>query len=259
MTAAWTREVLAELRASRFGLRAWIRFRRRSFARAREQRRAHPLAHQQVLVLASVGPVAYAGAAVAGRAELAAAGVAWWLLVVLMADWHLGMLDGLKGLGSANVISLLRAGTPPSLLGLGISPIAVAIFAAAGVADVLDGAVARRRGEETRFGFWLDGAADGFVIGAAALAALPMWAAAVVVARFALPWLTIAVATFARAQLTASTAFVRRRAPGLVLFAGLALALLGLPGGAAAAVAGAAVALGVFALSVRRSARLALA
>jgi phosphatidylglycerophosphate synthase len=47
----------------------------------------------------------------------------------------------------------------------------LAALLVSGVADVFDGAVARAFDQETRFGAWLDGGVDGFVLGAAALGA----------------------------------------------------------------------------------------
>jgi phosphatidylglycerophosphate synthase len=254
VSADWTRELLAELRAARFTPSGWTRFFGRSFAKARDERRARPRAHRQTLALAAMGLAAWAGAAAAGLPALGAAGAAWWLLVVLMADWHLGLLDERDGLGLPNVISLLRAGTPPALLALGDVPLGVALFAAAGASDVLDGALARRRGEETRLGFWLDGSVDGFVLGAVTLSVLSGWPAALVLARLGLPWLVLAAIALGR-ELVSSDRFVRGRAPGLVLFAGLALALLGIPGGGLVAAAGALGGLGTFAAGIFRSLR----
>ena len=244
----WTQEVLAELRASGFRPRACARFIARSLAFARERRTDRSREHRTTLALGWMGLAAWIAVALAGRPWLAAAGAIWWLLATLMLDWHLGMLehaDGrrVEGLGPANVITFLRAGTPPALFVLFGSPAGVALLAAAGSSDVLDGWLARRRGETTRLGRWLDGTVDGLVLGAAALGALhagkaPTWLVGLIVLRYATPWLLIAVSTFARAQSPAATRLVSGRLPGLVVFAGLLLLALGAEPGVAVATAG---------------------
>ncbi len=249
----WTREVLEELRAAAFAPRAWVRFLGRSFARAREQRPAHKRAHRETIALAAGGLAVWLGVALSGRETLGAAGAAWWLAACLMLDWHLGLLDGRDRLGPANVLSLLRAGTVPAIFALASAPAGIALFAVAGASDVLDGRLARRRGETTRLGLWLDGSVDGLVLGAAALAVLPGWATAVVLARYSLPWLVLAAAYFLRAEPPPAERFVSGRYPGLAVFAGLSLALLGLPGGSALAAAGAIGGLATFVASIARS------
>lgn len=253
MTDARTRELLGSLHAEGHGRRAWIHFLSRSLAQAREDRGAHPRAHRQTLALGAAGLAAWTAVAATGRPALGAAGATWWLLVVLMAEWHLGLLGPRDGLGVPNTLSLLRGGTPPALLALGASAGNV-VLAAAGATDVLDGVLARR-GHETRLGFWLDPAVDGFVLTAAALAVFPWWAAVLVGARFALPWLAIAAVAFARAETPSTDDHVRGRLPGLVLFAGLALAYLGSDAGAVIGALGSLGALATFAVSLDRAVR----
>jgi cardiolipin synthase len=250
MTDAWTRELLTDLRESRFRPRAWSRFLRRSFARAREHRRAYSRAHRETLALGALGLAAWAGGF--GRPGVAAVGAAWWVAVVLMVDWHLGLLDGRGRLGPANVLSILRAGTPPALLALGTAPLGIAVFAAAGASDVLDGAIARRRGETTRLGHWLDASVDGLVLGAAALMALPPWAAALVIVRYAIPWALVAAEYFVYGEDPSRSGFVSGRYPGLLLYGGLSLAFLGLPGGTTVAVLGVLAGFATFATTVAR-------
>ncbi|MCA1617510.1 MAG: hypothetical protein LC729_03610 [Acidobacteria bacterium] len=65
------------------------------------------------------------------------------LLVLLMAEWHLGMLERAKGhalpdLSVANTITLLRAGAIPLLPVLAPDALGVAVLAA-GLSDVADG------------------------------------------------------------------------------------------------------------------------
>jgi phosphatidylglycerophosphate synthase len=254
---AWARELLAELRAASFRPWAWVRFLRRSFVRAGERRRERSREHRSVLLLAAVGVAAWLLAGLAVLGWDAAAGAGWWLAVCVMLDWHLGLLERPDGrplgrVGAANSLSLLRAGLAPALLL--VPPVAAgALLLAAGASDAVDGPLARRRDEITRLGLWLDGAVDTFVLGAAALAApLPAWVTALVLARCALPWLSISIAYFARARAPDGQRAVPGRYPGLVLFAGLALALFGLPGGAGLAAAGALAGLVTFAGTVAR-------
>ncbi len=261
----WAQELLVELRAARFAPAAWVRFLARSFARAREQRARHRRAHRQALLLGASGLLAWSVVALAGRPVLAAAGAGWWLLVVLMLDWHLGMIERpggrpLEGLGAANVLSVLRAGIVPALFVLSPTLLATALLAA-WATDVLDGQLARSRDEVTRLGLWLDGTVDGFVLagGAIALARsglLPAWVAAVAVARHALPWLAAAL-YLARAELPGREALVSGRVPGLLLLAGLTLAAFGSAAGPPLAVAGALGGIGSFAATVARSRRAA--
>jgi len=235
----WARELLVELRAARFRPRAWVRFLHRSFARASERRRERARAHRQTVALGASGLAVWGGIALAGHPALAAAGAAWWLLIVLMLDWHLGLLerpDGrpLSGLGRANFLSTLRAAAAPAMFVLPPWLLAVALFVAC-AADVLDGRLARARDETTRLGLWLDGVADGVVLGAVALAGaaagvLPWWAAAAVLARHVLPWTAIALGYFLLAEPPRPEGRVAGTLPGLVLFAGLTASLLGVPG-----------------------------
>jgi phosphatidylglycerophosphate synthase len=248
----WTEETLERLRADRFTPSAWIVFLAASLQRARELRNVYPHAHRTLLVLASAGGVTCLVVGLAGQPRLAAVTAAWWLVTCLMADWHLGLLDGWDRLGVANALTLLRAGVVPPILLLGLAPAGVALFAAAGAADVLDGRLARRLGQTTRLGLWLDGSTDGLVVSAAALVALPYWAAAVVVTRYALPWLAIAAVYFVKADRPEFERPAFGRAAGLVLFAGITLAFLSLPGAALLAVAGAFAGLATVSASVMR-------
>lgn len=263
----WARELLAELRRDGYRPGGWARFLARSLERARERRRERPRARLEALLLGAAVLSAWAAVALAGRPQLAAAGVAWWALVALMADWHLGMLERPDGrpldrLGVPNVLCLLRLAAVPALAVLPPVPLGVALLAA-GAADVLDGRLARARDEVTQLGFWLDGVADGLVLGTVAAAGaraglLPWWAAALALARHTLPWALIASVYFVRAAPPAMHRSVSGRVSGLVLFAGLVLALAGTPAGtplvAAGALAGVATLASVGARSVERSA-----
>jgi phosphatidylglycerophosphate synthase len=249
----WTADALERLRAGRFTPRAWIVFLASSLRRARELRPVYSRAHRTVLVIASAGSAACVAIALAGLARLAAASAAWWLVACLMLDWHLGLLDGRDRLGAANTLTLLRAGVVPAIVLLGGTPASLTLFMAAGAADVLDGRLARRLGQSTRLGVWLDGSADGLVVGAAALVALPYWASAVVITRFALPWFAIAGVYFLRRERPEFRRPASTRAAGLVLFAGIALGFLSVPGAAAIAAGGAVVGLATISMRVVRA------
>jgi phosphatidylglycerophosphate synthase len=251
----WTREQLTDLRASHFAPRAWCRFLAASFERAAAARRERRRAQRQVLAVAAAGFLPWVAAAALGAVPLAVVGAGWWTLVVLMLEWHLGMLDDLDRLGPANVLALARAAAVPAVLLLPVAP-AAAVFLAAGATDGVDGALARSRRETTRLGFWLDGTTDTLLLGAAAVAALragllPWWAAAAVLVRYALPWPLAAALYFLRGEMPRRR--VSGRIPGLAVFAGLAVAMLGGPGASLAA-AGAAAGTLTALLSVTRMA-----
>jgi cardiolipin synthase (CMP-forming) len=233
----WTRELLRALRDDGYRPGAWGRFLGRSFERARTTRKVRRSEHREILLVGAAGLGAWAAVA-AIRPWMALAGVLWWLLVVAMLDWHLGMLEDDQGrprrrLGLPNLLSLARAAAVPALPAA-LPTLLAAILIPAGLTDAIDGSLARKRGEQTRLGVWLDGSADALVLSAAAVGAarhglLPWWAAALVLARHGLPALAVALAYFGRAQTLVRPASVLTRAPGLVLFAGLALATVRLP------------------------------
>ncbi len=250
--SSWTEEALASLRTAHYAPRAWARFLVASLRRARELRPLYPRAHRRLLALTGAGLAVFVAVGLAGEAQLAAIGAAWWLAGCLMVDWHLGLLDGDR-LGVANTLTLLRAGTVPAIVLLSRAPAGVALFAAAGLSDVADGFLARARGESTRLGLWLDGSVDGLLFGAVAVVALPVWSSAVVVGRYALPWLVIGASYFVRAQRPSLERFVSGRIPGLVTFAGLTLGLAGVAGAPYLAAAGALGGLGTFTANVVRA------
>src|SRR5262249_30966443 len=264
---AWTREVLAELRAGRFTLGAWSWFLARSFARARDRRAERPREHRVVVAFGAVGSVAWLSLIAVGHLQLALAGMAWWLLQTAMLDWHLGLLERPDGsrldrIGVANLLTLTRGGLPPALLALAGAPAGLVLLLLAGGADVVDGRLARRRDEETLLGAWLDGSADTFVVGAATLGAalhglLPLWAAALVLLRLAVPWALVAGVYFGRARRPSLDGIAGYRSfnltAGAILFGGLALALLHLPEAGPVVAAGAAGGIGGLVLAARKS------
>jgi phosphatidylglycerophosphate synthase len=233
----WTRDVLRELRADSYSPAAWVRFLARSLERARVARIEHGREHRQA-VLAGVVCLAAWAAVAAVRPWLALAGALWWLLVVAMLDWHLGMLEDGRGrplhrLGLPNLLSLARAAVVP-VLPVASPALLAAILIPAGLTDAIDGPLARRRAEETRLGRWLDGTVDTLVLSAAAVGAarhglLPWWAAALVLGRYLLQVLAVALGYFVSARSPWHAASVSARVPGLALFAGLVLATFEFP------------------------------
>jgi phosphatidylglycerophosphate synthase len=234
---AWARDLLEELRTHRYRPRAWAHFLARSFARARATRVERASEHRQTLLAGAVGLAVWAAVAVL-YPWLALAGIAWWLLAIAMVDWHLGMLEDesgrpLRRLGLPNLLSLARVAIVPVLL-VAAPALLAAMLILAGATDAIDGRLARARGEETRLGLWLDGGADALMLSAAAVGAarhdlLPWWAAALVFGWHTLQTLAVALAYFLRVRSPRRAASAWARVPGLVLFAGLAVATLKLP------------------------------
>jgi cardiolipin synthase len=255
----WAQAALRELRHANFAPAGWIAFLAASRARARAHRRRRARQHRQVLTLDALGLLGWSVVAFVGRPALAAVGAGWWLLLLLMVDWQLGMLerpDGspLRGLGAPNLLTLLRAGVVPLPAVLPPSALA-AVLLGAGASDVLDSWLARRFDQISRLGFWLDASVDGFVLAVAAVAAarlhlLAIWVALLIVARYLLPWLVIGVAYFARAQAPPGDTHVSGRIPGIALIGGLALAALRVPAASSVVVAGAASGILTFALTI---------
>ena len=148
----WTREALAELR----GRRSLTSFLVAAHRRAAATRAERPRLTRQARAWSAAGAAAWLLPPVRPRAR---AGLAWWLGVALMLDWHLGMVETEDGeprmLGPADFCTLLRAwlvplaaqNPHPSVLALGL------------VTDAADGALARRAAP-TRAGRDLEGLVD---------------------------------------------------------------------------------------------------
>lgn len=263
MTAGqeWTREVLRELRAQRYRPTAWTRFLTSSFARARVTRAERAVGHRQVLRVGAAGVVAWTAVAVF-RPWLALAGAIWWTSALAMVDWHLGMLEDDAGrplhrLGLPNLLSLGRAAVVPALV-VAQPGLLAALLIPAGLTDAVDGPLARSRGEQTRLGVWLDGGVDALVLSAAAIGAarhglLPWWAAGLVLGRHVAQFVVVVLAYFVRATAPTRVGFVSGKAPGLVLFAGLALAALHLPAALPLFAAGAAGGIATFGVTLVRA------
>ena len=167
---------LVELRNERYSASAWARYVRKALAFARERALANPAAVRSIL---SVGLLLFVFT-IAGSVALVLLGepalgrrVFTWTALGLFPMIGLTLLhvdlirapDGtpLDAIGWPSVITLARVALVPAfliaMLG-GRYRLAFLVFAAAIASDVLDGWVARRFGQETRFGAILDPLVD---------------------------------------------------------------------------------------------------
>lgn len=138
-------ELLAGLRAWRWRPSAWGWFLGRAVAMSWQAAVTRPRATVEVTALHAALLMLARHSGRGNRAWVATSG--------LLAVTHLGLLGRRDSLGAANAVTLARANLPA--LGGG-SWTGVAALAA----DVLDGQLARRRGEETMFGSYADMIAD---------------------------------------------------------------------------------------------------
>lgn len=134
-----------------------------------------------------------------------------------------------------NLLSALRLLAAPFAAWLivdGHDIAALLIFAAAGASDGLDGFIARRWGVTSRFGAWLDPAADKLLmllclVALLTVGATPLWLVMLVVARdlaIALGWLLI---TLFALPIVSSTLFVGKASTAIqILYISLLLLLL---------------------------------
>jgi cardiolipin synthase len=116
--------------------------------------------------------------------------------LLLLNSGFLQHLDGrpLERLGLANLLTVLRASFLPLLLyllWLGRWTSALGVYAVLGLTDVIDGAVARRRHEESKLGFVLDPFVDilfhlGVLLSLSAVGVLSWFTGTLVAARYLL-------------------------------------------------------------------------
>ena len=170
----WAREELAALVAARFSPPAVARFLVASQRRANEVRRARPATARRAWAWSAAGGAAWATLALSGaqpfRRRLRES-MAWWALVALMLDWHLGMVETEDGrartLGAADACTLARCWLVPVVLDRPVPAACLTAFAT----DGLDGWLARRA-EPTRAGRDLEGLVDACFAAAALHAAM---------------------------------------------------------------------------------------
>ncbi|GAB3488507.1 CDP-alcohol phosphatidyltransferase family protein [Amycolatopsis cihanbeyliensis] len=139
---AATNALLAEVRAGRWGPRAWVRFLADATRRSVHQARRHPRA------LAEVTALHVLFAVLADRRGRAWVAVSWG-----MAASHLGLLEQRSSIGLASTITLARANLPALAGGRWVSGLALG-------SDLADGWLARGLGAESRFGAAADSLAD---------------------------------------------------------------------------------------------------
>ena len=98
--------------------------------------------------------------------------------------------------GLANQVSLARAYLAAPALAYSMAPghlgFLAVVLAIAGLTDLVDGTIARRFDQPSNLGGGLDPVVDGVLLGAVAVglvlsAVIPLWLAAVIVARYVLP------------------------------------------------------------------------
>jgi phosphatidylglycerophosphate synthase len=177
----WTAESLAALRRRRYRPGAWRAFVRDSLARSRASRAQRPALARQAAHWGAAGAATWTGTVLVLRRRGApspglAGGLAWWLAVWQMLDWHLGMAEGGDGvprtrLSPADAVTLARFWLVPALPAAARAGAALpALVAIGGATDWLDGALARRDGR-TRLGRDLDTTADLAFFSCAALTA----------------------------------------------------------------------------------------
>ena len=162
----WTGEALEQLRRRRYRPAAWLAFLAGSLERSRASRSQRPAMARQAAAWGVAGAAAWAAACVAARRRgdldpPVLAGLAWWLVVWRMLDWHLGMAEGGDGrprprLSPADAVTLARFWLVPALPAAARAgaPLPAAIVLG-GATDWLDGTLARRDGR-TRLGRDLD-------------------------------------------------------------------------------------------------------
>jgi phosphatidylglycerophosphate synthase len=237
----WTADALSDLRRRGHRPAAWVVFLRSSLERSRMARSQRPDLARQAARWGVTGAAAWSVACVAARRRSdldppVLAGLAWWLAVWRMLDWHLGMAEGGDGrprarLSPADAITLTRFWLVPALPAAARGRAALpAVIVAGGVTDWLDGTVARRHGR-TRLGRDLDTTADLAFLSAAALSAsragrLSRLGLSALAARHGLGLAVALGAVFGRARRPA----IRARPWGAVpRVAGLAVSTAGWP------------------------------
>lgn len=172
----WVEQHLVELRRHHYTPAAWMRYVRSAFGFARERGLANPAAVRSVL---SVGLMLFLAAVACAvlLALLVDPGLArrafGWTMVGLVPMIGLTLLyvdllrdktgTPLDAIGWPSAITLSRVALVPAYLVFmseGRFRLAFAIYLFAIVTDILDGWVARKFGQETRFGAILDPLAD---------------------------------------------------------------------------------------------------
>lgn len=206
-------ELLAELRASAFRPQGWVRFLGRSWRQTQATARTHPkLVRSWAVASALVG----AATATACLVEVRWGHTGcdhWWSAPLVTVGYgyavfdvyvHLGLNNRARGLplysslGWANTLTLARSAAATLLWARvlagqqlhGLFP--ALLLLAAGATDVADGAIARRLGQTSRLGQYLDSVADFSLWLALGLALwahrlLPRWLVGLLIGRWLAP------------------------------------------------------------------------
>lgn len=196
-----SQELLAGLAEGRWRPAAWGRFTGRGAVMSYEAAVQRPRAVAEVTALHAALLLLARGR---GRAGGAWIGLSW-----LLAVTHLGLLGQRRSLGPANAVTLARGCLPALAVGRWTGPAVLA-------ADVLDGQLARRRGEATVFGSYADTISDAAFwtwYAARHEPSRPLRAAAA--AAWAAPAAVVAALSIARGQMTdvPRPALIRPAAP----------------------------------------------
>ena len=141
----------------------------------------------------------------------------------------------MRQLTAANQLTLLRMVLIPPfaiLLVYGFRGWALATFLAAGVTDLFDGLIARRTGQKTTLGAWLDPMADKLLVvtmfvmltlpGTGAANRLPLWFTILVLSRDIAIVLTVAVVNLAVGRRTFRPSIFGKIATATYLLTGVA-------------------------------------
>ncbi len=172
----WVEHHLIELRRARYSAAAWALYARRALAFARGRALANPAAVRSILFVGLVlflAAVACAAVlAVAVDATLARRAFGWTVVglvpMIVLTLLHVDLLRDKSGtpldaIGWPSTITLTRVALVPAFLvfmAAGRFRLAFIAYVIAIVTDIVDGWVARRFRQETRFGTILDPLAD---------------------------------------------------------------------------------------------------
>lgn len=220
-------DLLTTLRQEGYSPVAWTRFFARSWRMSCATANAHPelvrswLRVTLLLNVLALGMLALVCIIEGEAATLHMAPGVVFCVAWQQSDqfWHLGLnrqvqtgeilhkigvaniLTGLRGLGAAFLLSRLVGGLATS------TPLALLVFLAGVATDILDGAVARYTGTQSKFGQIADGETDFCLYLAITLillqaGVLPLWLAAVMLLRFLVPLLAALGSYFLRMRPT---------------------------------------------------------
>ncbi len=141
----------------------------------------------------------------------------------------------MRQLTAANQLTLLRMVLIPPfaiLLVYGFRGWALATFLAAGITDLFDGLIARRTGQKTTLGAWLDPMADKLLVvtmfvmltlpGTGAANRLPLWFTILVLSRDIAIVLTVAIVNLALGRRTFRPSIFGKIATAMYLLTGVA-------------------------------------